>query len=809
MTDQRQPGGPSPRRGLGRLPPTSRLLAFVVLSVLVTAAFTWELAFASLALGAILLVSGRAYPRTLLLGCLVTALLTFAVNTLSIGPAPGSADAPLAQVGFMTVTDATLELGLTRGARIAAMMLIAIAFVSVTSKYEMLLGVRGLGLRGSAALYAMIVLRYIDIFEHEFETTMRAVKVRGKRVDDGSLLERIRAYGSLLMPLMARAVNRAQAQALAVDARGLRGKRPAEEVAKQGPAIDVRKVGVFYGTDVPETGHLPLEVAELSVERGETVYLTGPTGSGKTTLLLTCSGLIPRSLGRMRGTVRLSGSSTRELPMTALARMARFVFANPVHGLVGITVRDELEIGLSGSGSGAPSPTEVLEIVGLDPGFLDRSTLHLSGGEMQRVQLASALMSDVSVVLLDEPTVQLDPTGKREVLEALRWLRERRDDTKRLAMIVADPSSERMLEHADRLVGLREGQLTERRRPARAAADDVAWMREARLRVPQLVRLGNALGRSLPSDVTGAAAELRAAGLVGPDAAEESETMQGPEGVTDAPAAGDGGQRTPGSVVVEADRVGFQYGSGTRALDEASCRLHAGELVFLLGSNGSGKSTLSLVLAGALDASSGTVKRPAGGHVGYVFQEPSLQILSTTVRQELAFAPRNIGRTEQQVDELVQREVARFGLDPEANPLDLSPADSRKLAVASLLTMEPAALILDEPTNGLDEGEVRDLFTYLTRLNEDGVAVMVVTHDVELACDYGSRILALHKGRIVLDGPPGSAFEHTETLRRTQVEPPPVVALSHALWPARRAALSVPELASRIKTGRPRVHQHQ
>jgi energy-coupling factor transport system ATP-binding protein len=220
---------------------------------------------------------------------------------------------------------------------------------------------------------------------------------------------------------------------------------------------------------------------------------------------------------------------------------------------------------------------------------------------------------------------------------------------------------------------------------------------------------------------------------------------------------------------------------------------------------------MALMLAGALTPSGGEIlvqgepfnRERHRGYIGYVFQEPVNQIVTMKVVDELAFGPQQLGWEETVVKEVVSRELKRYDLVPEAVPLHLSPAEARKLAIAATLTMNPSLIILDEPTNNLDETETRHLMTHLKELQAEGTAVVVITHDVEVACQYADRVVVMAGGDILLDGPTRQVMARPDLLARSDVIPPPVVMTALALWPDRPPALTVDELAPSLSTHTP------
>jgi energy-coupling factor transport system ATP-binding protein len=182
-----------------------------------------------------------------------------------------------------------------------------------------------------------------------------------------------------------------------------------------------------------------------------------------------------------------------------------------------------------------------------------------------------------------------------------------------------------------------------------------------------------------------------------------------------------------------------------------------------------------------------------------VFQEPINQMVTMKVSEELAFGPRQLGWDEKDVARAVEREAARFGLALDEMPLHLSPAEARKLAIAANLTMNPQVIILDEPTNNLDEGDTAQLLAHLEALRGSGTTVVVITHDVELACAHADRVIVMHQGHILAQGPAREVMAQPNVLSQSDVVAPPVVALSLALWPDHPPALTVDELAAWIR----------
>jgi len=762
--------------GMGRLAPTPRLILFVVLSTLFTLSNDWAPVIVSLVIAVGLLIAGRKYPRAALMACASAFLLTFMGHAVT-------AENPTTTFLFFDISDESLLKGLRLGLRIAAMILPAIAFIAVTPLHELLEAFRGLRIPAAADMYLTIVLRYVDILWYDIQTSMKAMAVRGVNWE-GPIRDKIPAFRRLMLPLIFRILDHVDGQSLAIDNRGgVRVTAQLPEVRADAAAVEMEDVYVLYGSG-PTDGqaHAVSDMRLRISQRGATVLL-GRLGSGKTTTLLLCTGLIPKSVGRMRGDVHLFGHNTKDISLGGLGRLARIVFPSAVQGLVGLTVRDELAFSLRSSGlvedATETAMIDALQLVGLDETFMERLTLGLSGGEMQRVALASAIVAQPYLLALDDVTVQLDPVGKREVVSALQSLLDGRITT-----VMTDPHVDLLAEVGTSFVSLEDGQMHDE-----SSSLDAEALERASLRVPQMLRLGQELNVDLAMSPRRAAVQL-------------SEWAQG------LPPVFAGDQYPEQQAVARSHNVTFIYPNGPTALRDLDIAFYEGEFAAVLGSNGSGKTTMALLLAGAMEPSGGAVylgEEPfdAGKHrgqVGYVFQEPVNQIVTMKVADELAFGPQQLGWSEAAVQEAVAREMARFELDPEAIPLHLSPANARKLAIAATLTMNPRLVLLDEPTNNLDEEEIHHLMGYLKQLQEAGTTVVVITHDVEVACRYADRVVVMSRGQVLLDGSTRHVMQQEEKLRQSDVVAPPVVALSLALWPEALPALTVREMAEALRT---------
>jgi energy-coupling factor transporter ATP-binding protein EcfA2 len=459
----------------------------------------------------------------------------------------------------------------------------------------------------------------------------------------------------------------------------------------------------------------------LEVEPGEFVVLAGGSGSGKSTLLRAGSGLVPHFHGgELAGRVVVGGLDTRAHGPADLAAVAGTLFQEPETQVVMGTVRAELAFPLENLGLGAAPVARGVEEAALALGIanlLDRPTHALSGGELQRVALGAALAGRPQLVLLDEPTSQLDPVAGDELLGVLRRLNEEWGT----AVVLAEHRVERCLGAADRVVALAGGRVVCDAPPA----DFLEWAGDD-LSTPgaRLFRLAGL--RPLPIDVKEARRGLAAAGRWSPPAAPRPGTLSG------------GSRRDRRGAALSMQGVWRELRDGPAVLRSVDLVIEAGETVALMGRNGAGKSSLLRVIAGLDPPTRGRVE--TAGRVALLLQNPGDYFLHDRVSGELSPAA-----------------LAAAGLGSLAarHPRDLSGGERQRLALAVVLGEgEPPAVVgLDEPTRGMDRRHKRALADTLRELAEGGAAVIVATHDAEFAAAWARRTILLGDGRPVADAP--------------------------------------------------------
>jgi energy-coupling factor transport system ATP-binding protein len=504
----------------------------------------------------------------------------------------------------------------------------------------------------------------------------------------------------------------------------------------------------------PGAARPALRDVTLSIEPGELCVLAGLSGHGKSTLLRAACGLAPHFHGgSFAGRVTVEGLDTREHPPARLGALTGVLFQDPETQLVMGSVRAELALPLESRGHTAAEVARGVEEVALALGIdrlLDRATHELSGGEQQRVALAAALVGRPRVVLLDEPTSQLDPVAGDELIGLLRRLNQEWDTT----IVLCEHRLERCLSAADRLIAMHDGRVAH-------DGDPAAFLRWAAHAAPALqtpgARLFSLAGiAAVPVGVKQARATLRRKGLLAQaDAQAQPQPPAGGEVLKSMRRGRLRGWGRGMGMPVQVRGLWFEVPRGPAILRGLDLVVRPGETVALMGRNGAGKSTLLRALAGLIAPTRGSVSR--SGRVALLLQNPGDYFLREYVGQELS------------ADAL---ERAGLGGLAQRNPRDISGGERQRLALAIVCGEgeSPAALALDEPTRGMDREAKAELAAELRRRAAEGQAVIVATHDPEFAAAFARRALLLADGRIVADGAAaellsGGWYFATETAR--------------------------------------------
>ncbi|MDZ4826741.1 MAG: ATP-binding cassette domain-containing protein [Actinomycetota bacterium] len=476
-----------------------------------------------------------------------------------------------------------------------------------------------------------------------------------------------------------------------------------------------------FGFQYPDAAHDALSEIDLVLEAGDLALVVGASGSGKSTLLRAANGIVPHSSGgRCTGMVEVSGRSTRSHVPRQLTDVVGFVQQDPEAQFVVDHVERDIVFSLENLGRPEHEMRrrveEVLDALAIAH-LRDRAPNTLSGGERQRVAIAGALASSPSVLVLDEPTSQLDPQGADDVFAALTRLNTELGTT----VVVAEHRLDRVAPLADRAIMMADGRITDFGAPGGVLADYPG--------APPVVRLGHLFGWN-PRPLT----VKHARALIAH---------------TELPAAPPVVLPAPGAALVEARGLDVVLG-GRPVLRAVDIDIRQGDVVALLGRNGAGKTTLLRVLAGLTDARRGSVTR--SGRVAYVPQDPNALLYAPTVRHELRATLRLLGRPggESAIDAM----LAAHGLGEygDRHPRTLSGGERQRLAVAAVAIGGAEVLALDEPTRGMDGPSRAALERMLRAHTAAGGGAVLATHDVELAARVATRVVVLGAGEVVAAG---------------------------------------------------------
>lgn len=568
-------------------------------------------------------------------------------------------------------------------------------------------------------------------------------------------------------------------------------------------SLNYDKFSFAYGEENPDV----VENISMSLPEGHVLLITGPSGAGKTTICRAANGLIPHEFkGKMHGLVTIAGRyNSRRFGVSALSKIVGVLQQDPDTQLFNPTVEEEIVFGACNYGLPASDIRQRTEYL-LE---LTRLTVHrrknphnLSGGQQQSCALAAVLSFDPATLILDEPTSNIDPIGSREVLALMAQLAREEGRT----TLLVEHKLEELVHLVDEMIVMDKGKILHRG-TVHEVLEHVEYIDSVGLSVPQVTLLAARLRNSgwsidtLPLDVDEALATL------GPLIDHEALAClpePPPRRV----------QHNHEEVAVDIHQLTHTYKDGTVAVRDLNLEIHRGEFVAILGQNGSGKTTLVKHLNGLLKPTSGTVTvaglntRKASINemavtVGFIFQNPDTQICKLKVYDELAFGLKNVGLPNVEIDQRVKQAAAELEITHllDKNPFLLSMGEKQRVAVASVLTMQPSILVLDEPTTGQDFKRAKEIMDLAVRLHEEGQTIIVITHDMNLAAEYCDRMIIMAGGHIILDAPTREAFRSQEALRTSSLRPPQVTQLGQALgYPG--AWLTVDEAFSSLNDAR-------
>lgn len=571
------------------------------------------------------------------------------------------------------------------------------------------------------------------------------------------------------------------------------GARTAQAGADH-PIARLRGVRVHYHA----TGAwAPATPVDLDLLEGSQTVLIGPSGCGKSTLTLTLNGLVPHSIpSDYSGSILVAGTEVADADIAPLAQRVGLVMQDPDSQIVTRSVWDEVCYALENLCIDRKEIDEraadALQLLGIDD-LAARDPWTLSGGQRQRVVLAGALAVRPSLLILDEPTANLDPMAARDFHEALTRITD-----EAMTLLVIEHNLDYLAHRIDRVVALdATGSIIADGSPRQVFSEYADALVEAGIRIPASVRLGQRLGSAPPPltpDETTALLARLAPSLPAPTAGDASLIGGPPSRADSLPAA------------LEADKLCVERAKRP-VLRGVDLSLFSGEMVALLGVNGAGKSTLLRTLVGLEAPRSGTIRVNGRAATGWlmrrrirsactlVTQNPEHQFVTASVRDELAHSMRLARYPAPDVSATVERLLVDYGLEAFAdhNPFTLSGGQKRRLSVAAALTIPRDAVLLDEPTFGQDESSVIALMEHIRAFADRGGAVLFATHDLDVAAAHADRVVVLDAGSVIADGPARAVLSDDALLERAGLVPTPLAIIAAR---AREADARIPQWIS-------------
>ena len=527
----------------------------------------------------------------------------------------------------------------------------------------------------------------------------------------------------------------------------------------------------------PKAERLALDGISLSIEKGSFVGIIGRNGAGKSTLASAIIGLVPQFYkGAYGGKVSVAGMDAATVPVGELSRKVGLIFQNPFNQLSGAkdNVYEETCFGMQNFGIEPDEmrrrADETLKMLGIYD-FRDRNPFDLSGGQMQRVAIASILVLHPEVIILDEPTSQLDPAGSDEVFKAVERLTE-----EGITVIMIEQKIDKIAEYSDRMILLDDGKLI-----ADGTPDEVLSREDLDaygIIPPASVRISKALGYKDGQGLYPATADKAVKLLSG--------KIQFKQHIED-------DKNTQSSERVSVQNLSFHYHEGLDILHDFSLSLD-GRTTAIIGQNGAGKTTLAKLLKGLLKPSEGKIlldgndissstAASLAGSIGYVFQNPDDQIFKPKVIDEVMFGPLNIGMDDKDAKESAMEALSMVNLASasERNPYDLDLHERKLVALASVIAMNPDVIILDEPTIAQDDSGKQLIQKIIRELRDNGKLVISILHDMDLVAASFERVIAMASGTIIADGTPREVFSNEDILRKAGLELPHITMLAKNL----------------------------
>lgn len=547
---------------------------------------------------------------------------------------------------------------------------------------------------------------------------------------------------------------------------------------KKSPIISFKNFSFQYRAQKKPT----LKEINLDIYPGERVLIAGPSGCGKSTLAGCINGLNPFSNpGECSGELIVDGVDAPKSSIFQLSAHVGTVLQDPDGQFIGLTVGEDIAFALENSCMPQDEMHEITrhaaELVGIQD-HLDYAPHELSGGQKQRVSLAGVMVDQVKILLFDEPLANLDPATGKQTIELIDEIQEKTDTT---VVIIEHRLEDVLWRDVDRIVLMGDGKILADLHPDELLSTRL--LEENGIREPLYLTALRYAGVEL--------VPAKKPAHVDSVVINEADRKKMTDWFWSRPAAEAEKEHEP---LLEVRNLTFGYERGRQTLRDVSLTIHKGEMVSIVGKNGAGKSTFSKLVCGFEIPDQGEILfqgrdllqeniRHRAKHIGYVMQNPNQMISKTMIFDEVALGLRNMGKSEEEIREKVEETLEVCGLFPFRNwPVSaLSFGQKKRVTIASVLVQEPELIILDEPTAGQDFHHYTEIMEFLRGLNEKGVTVVMITHDMHLMLEYTPRALVFADGRLIADRSAAAVLCDPQLIRQAALKETSLFTLANQL----------------------------
>ncbi len=560
-------------------------------------------------------------------------------------------------------------------------------------------------------------------------------------------------------------------------------------------AIEIKDLSFTYKNSDVEV----LKDINLSIEEGKFTVIMGRTGAGKTTLAMLPNGIIPQLVeGTVKGTIIATGKDVSNYRVQTMAKEIGLVLQDPETQIFGRTVDEDTAFGPRNYLVPREEIKErikaALAKVRLD-GYEKRHTSQLSGGEKQRLAIAGILAMNPSIIILDEPTSELDPIGREEIYSTMVSLQKDQKKT----VVAVEHSSQEISEKADNIIVLsdahvvwegapkdffRELDLVDKYGIKPLPVSQIGW---------ELFKKGFISKEEIPLSVDDAYSLV--VRLLDGKKLKFTPKMD---------------TKSEKKKLIEVKDIHFQYDKDKEALKGVSFDIYEGDYVALIGQNGAGKTTLAKHFNSLFKPTSGQIivcgkdtkheePNTLAEQIGYVFQNPDNQIFSTSVYKEMEYGLKALKLSEQEMSERIHEVAKLLDIEKvlEEHPFSLGKGERQRIAVASILVLKPKILVVDEPTTGQDWDGIQNMMKLIDELHANGTTIIMITHDMDVVATHANRVIVMAKGSMVADGTVRDVFKQEKALNDAYVSRPQIPELSERLG-LENMALTAKELSDAL-----------